>query len=312
MLRNVAVKFAAVVGMPLASFGRTVGKVVDNSRMSEGAQALEGEIERREQVENDLRDALRNRSRVEEELRSSLTREKLARAQAEASDAFKEVFIGILGHDLRNPLNTVLTTTRLMIMRGELPAESQKRLERVVASGVRMERMIAQLLDLARVRLAGGIPISLGENEDVTARVSRVLVEIRAAHPAREVEFRPDSPCVGRVDGDRFEQVVSNLLDNAIAHGDPSKPIRVAVRERGDSVCLSVQNDGSVIPAELMPVLFDPFKRGQIAESERTGGLGLGLYIADRIVSAHGGSIDVESSVENGTRFDVCFPRHHE
>jgi signal transduction histidine kinase len=111
-----------------------------------------------------VRHGNRERARAEEELRDCVQREKKAREQAEASDSFKEMFLGILGYDLRNPLNTVLTTARLMTMRGELPPDSHKRLERVIVTGVRMERMIEQLLDLARARPASGIPSAATSN----------------------------------------------------------------------------------------------------------------------------------------------------
>ena len=119
--------------------------------LQQRARSLESEIARRKELETALRDALRERTRIEEDLRASVKREQAARVRAEANDAFKEVFLGILGHDLRNPLNTVLTTARLMTMRRELPPESQKRLGRIITSGVRMQKMIEQILDVAPV-----------------------------------------------------------------------------------------------------------------------------------------------------------------
>ena len=114
---------------------------------------------------------------------------------------------------------------------------------------------------------------------------------------------------MGRVDADRFEQVVSNLLGNAIVHGDKERAITVTLETRGGVASLSVHNFGLPIEVELMPLLFDPFKRGQRPRENRPGGLGLGLYITERIVSAHGGTIAVESSLQGGTRFEAIFPR---
>jgi signal transduction histidine kinase len=279
------------------------------SMLQQRARSLESEIRHRNEVESALRDALHERSRIEEELRASLEREKEARALAEASDAFKEVFLGILGHDLRNPLNTVLTTARLMTMRCELPPESHKRLERVVVSGVRMERMIEQLLDLTRARLAGGIVVTRDAKQDLVPLVSKIVTELKVAHPTRTIDVRAEGACMAGVDADRFEQVVSNLLGNAIVHGDKERAITVTIDARGDSASLSVHNFGPPIEAELMPLLFDPFKRGQRPRENRPGGLGLGLYITERIVSAHGGAIVVTSSVQDGTRFEATFPR---
>src|SRR6202044_3440064 len=108
------------------------------SLLQQRVRSLEAEIAHRKELEETLRDALRERTKIEEDLRATVTREQTARVRAEASDSFKEVFLGILGHDLRNPLNTVLTTARMMTMRNELPPESTKRLTRIITSGVRM------------------------------------------------------------------------------------------------------------------------------------------------------------------------------
>jgi signal transduction histidine kinase len=277
------------------------------SLLQQRARALETEIQHRAALESALRDALAERSRAEEELRACIEREKDARAKAEASDAFKEMFLGILGHDLRNPLNTVLTTARLMTMRGELPPESKKRLERVVSSGVRMERMIGQLLDLTSARIAGGISVTRN-NQDLVPLVSKIVDEVRLASPERTIDVEVDGPCEACVDGDRFEQVASNLLGNAVRHGDPEKPIHVAVVPRGRVASLRVHNYGAPIDPAFMPLLFDPFKRGEKSQG-RSDGLGLGLYITERIVNAHGGRIEVESSVETGTCFEAVFPK---
>ncbi len=297
--------------IPTESFTRLEephARLREISMLQQRARSLESEIRQRKEVESALRDALRERSRIEEELRVSLEREKEARALAEASDAFKEVFLGILGHDLRNPLNTVLTTARLMTMRCELPPESHKRLERVVVSGVRMERMIEQLLDLTRARLAGGIAVTRGAPQDLVPLVSKIVTEMKGAHPTRAIELQAEGPCIARVDPDRFEQVVSNLLANSLTHGDKERAITVSLAARGEVAALVVHNFGPPIEPELMPLLFDPFKRGQRPRESRPGGLGLGLYITERIVSAHGGTISVESSVQKGTRFEALFP----
>jgi signal transduction histidine kinase len=272
------------------------------------ARLLENEIQYRKEIERSLREALEEKSRIEHELRAALQREHEARLQAEANDAFKEVFIGILGHDLRNPLNTILTTSRLMTMRRELAPDSQKRLDRVVSSGVRMQRMIDQILDMARDRLATGIFVTPGAEHDLVPLVRKIIDEIRLAHPEFSFELHANGPCRASVDPDRFEQVVSNLLGNAATHGDPERPISVALKERGELASLSVLNYGPPIDPESMPSLFDPFRRVRRPEA-RSEGLGLGLYISERIVNAHGGRIEVQSSPEDGTTFEALFPR---
>jgi signal transduction histidine kinase len=275
------------------------------SLLQQRAQALEHEINHRKELESALREALKQRSRVEEELRLYVVREREARAQAEASDAFKEEFIGVLGHDLRNPLATILATARLMARRGELSAESDKRLRRMVLSGERMQRMIEQILDMTRVRHGTGIVVTRRE-QDLHPLVSRIVDETRAAHPGRTIDLRAQA-CTAFVDGDRLEQVVSNLLANAVKHGDPDEPIEVAVVARDGVVSLSVHNHGAPIDPAFMPLLFNPFQRER--PQRHSDGLGLGLYISERIVDAHGGKIEVESTEKTGTRFEVILPQ---
>jgi signal transduction histidine kinase len=275
------------------------------SLLQQRARMLESEIQHRTELEAALRDALRERSRVEVELRAGVKREVVHRERAEASDAFKDMFLGILAHDLRNPLNTVLTTARLMQMRAELAAESVPRMARIVSSGVRMERLIDQLLDVARARLAGGIPVTLSQEHDLVPLVGTIVDELQVAHPERQIVLETAGACPVRVDADRFEQLISNLLGNAVTHGAPARPITVAVRSRQGVATASVHNFGAPIDPALVPTLFDPFRRGVRRDGN---GLGLGLYIAERIVSAHGGKIEVDSSVEAGTRFEAVFP----
>jgi signal transduction histidine kinase len=278
------------------------------SSLQERASLLESEVNYRKEIERVLREALKHKDRVECELRASLEREQAARLQAQANDAFKEVFLGILGHDLRNPLNTILTTSRLMTMRRELASDSQKRLDRVVASGLRMQRMIEQILDMARDRLVNGISVRPSAAQDIVPLISRIIDEIRLARPEFTIELHDQGPCRASVDPDRFEQVVSNLLGNAVTHGDPEEPIVIRVTERGDLVSLSVRNYGPPIDPQALPLLFDPFRRVRKGEGHSEG-LGLGLYISERIIKAHGGKIEVQSSAENGTHFEAVFPR---
>jgi PAS domain S-box-containing protein len=225
------------------------------------------------------------------------------------NEDFREIFLGILGHELRNPLNTILLTARLMVDSTELSAASAKSVQRQIASGVRMQRMIDQLLDLTRARLAGGIPIDRSASEkDLVSLVTKIVDEQRGAHPGRAIKLHVEGPCAARVDADRIEQVVSNLLGNALAHGDPDQPVTVVVKSSDHAVKIAVHNMGQPIDPEFLPLLFNPFARGE-KSAKRSDGLGLGLYISERIVSAHGGTLEVESSAEKGTRFEVTIPR---
>jgi signal transduction histidine kinase len=233
----------------------------------------------------------------------------LARArryeERERNETFKEVFIGMLGHDLRNPLSTILMTAQMMALRDELPPASALKVRRILTSGERMHRMIEQIL----TRTAGGIVVTRGEECDIVPLVARIVDELRVANQGRTIDLRTNGPVTASVDTDRVEQVLSNLLSNAIAHGDREKAVTVTMRQDDAVATIAVHNHGPPIAPELMPLLFNPFARGQKLGG-RSAGLGLGLYISERIVGAHGGRLEVESSVEGGTRFEVRIPRH--
>ena len=225
------------------------------------------------------------------------------------NDDFREMFLGILGHDLRNPLSTILTTARLLEMRPDTPAEVRKRLDRVTSSGVRMERMIEQLLDLTRARLTAGIPVKLSPVAiELAPLVGKIVAEVRVAHPTSRIEVRVEGDCSARVDPDRIEQVVSNLLGNAVVHGDATRPVQIVLSSRPTEVSFTVQNHGPPIAPAFLPLLFNPFSRAQEAPGP-SAGLGLGLYISERIIAAHHGKLSVQSSCEAGTSFEVTLPK---
>ena len=276
------------------------------SVLEQRSRLLETEIHSRKEIEHALRDALEQRARGQADLTESLRREEEARKTAEQSDAFKEVFISVLGHDLRNPLNTILTTTRLMALRGELGRDSAKRLDRVIKSGVRLQRMVEQILDMTRDRLAGGISLSRGFH-DLAPLVTKVAEGVQVAHPGHSLELRMQRSVVS-VDAERFEQVATTLIDNAVAHGDPERPVTVSVAERAGTTTFSVHNYGPAIDRESLDLLFDPFRRARKPVGH-SAGLGLGLYISARIALAHAGKLRVESSEGAGTLFELSIPR---
>ncbi len=275
--------------------------------LQQRAQLLEAEIQQRRVAEIKLREALREQQRVEEELRLSVKREQEARERAEHSDQFKELLVAVLGHELRNPLNTILMTTRLLQMR-DVPAENERRLSRLAASGLRMKRMIEQMLDLTRARLSGGIPVSCCDPRDIVALTLKAIEDLGTRYPAAQIELVAPSMCVIEVDGDRFEQVLVHLIGNALEYGDPARELVINIEPLGGTVSVRVRNYGPVIAPEFLPHVFDPFRRLQ-CDRARPGGLGIGLYICERIVHAHGGSMRVSSDEENGTCFEALFPR---
>lgn len=216
---------------------------------------------------------------------------------------FSEEFIGILGHDLRSPLSTVMLAAQRAHERA--CGSDRKDLERILRSSQRMERMIGQLLDLARARLAGGIPITR-TSANLCDVIEGVVDEVRAAHPDRAIAWSGSKDAVGEWDPDRVAQVVTNLVGNAIEHGDATWPVEVTLAAKGTELELRVRNLGPPIPPELQPHVFDPYRRGERTPGK---GLGLGLFISKMIVVAHGGTIDVASTAEEGTTFVVRLPR---
>lgn len=216
----------------------------------------------------------------------------------------RERFIGILGHDLRGPLGAILMAVELL---DELPEPHAGTVARLSRSAHRIDAMIRDMLDFARGRLAGGIPVARRPC-DLQTVCNQVVEEMQQAHPDRAIRFETAGDLRGRWDPDRVEQVVSNLVGNAIAHG--TGPVCVTARDDGDEVVTTVHNDGPPIPAEMLAILFEPFTRPDPdTDGARSKGLGLGLYIASEIVHAHRATISVTSMASQGTTVTIRWPR---
>lgn len=232
--------------------------------------------------------------------------ERAALSDERRTAELREQFIAVLGHDLRNPLTSVVTGADFLLELDPTPTQ-RKILERVVISGKRMARLIDDVLDFARGRLGGGMPVHPIEVEDVGFVVRHVVAEVAAAHPDRE--FRVQSDVVGAAwfDRTRVAQMLSNLVANAVEHGPPGEPVEVVADAPDGLIRFAVTNHGEPIDAELLPRIFHPYARGKGARPR--SGLGLGLYIASEIARAHGGAIHVASSAEQGTTFTAVIPR---
>ncbi len=219
----------------------------------------------------------------------------------------REQLIGIVGHDLRGPLSSILMGAGIMLKRGMLSPPDTKVTARIARSADRMQKMIAQLLDFTRARLGGGISID-PKPVELAAICAEVIAETETAHPARTVRLDAEGDTRGVWDRERLAQVVSNLIGNAIQHGKGETEIDVWLANEGDAVTLRVHNFGPAIPQELLPVIFDPFRRKRSLTAAKDEGLGLGLYICREIILAHRGEIAVQSSAAAGTTFTVRLP----
>ena len=212
----------------------------------------------------------------------------------------RDMYLGILGHDLRNPLNTIVAS--LYTLDRQLPEEARKVVSRMARSTQRMSRMIEQLLDFTRARLGEGITLDLssGDLRDIS---HAVVEELEAQHPNR-IRFEGKS-VPGRFDSDRLAQAVANLVSNALQHGSSGGPVDVRVTSSNGHGRLEVVNRGAPIPEEVRSTIFEPFRRAEGRQD--SSGLGLGLFIAREIVRAHGGTIEVEST-EDRTAFAIELP----
>ncbi len=235
-------------------------------------------------------------------------KQQLARELQERTETLRlnEMFVAVLGHDLRNPLSAIITSAHLLL-RGSEDKLVQEVAGRLLGSGKWMSRMINDMLDLARARLAGGIVLKR-EPCDFGSLVQRVVEEHRVASPGRRIEVRLEGDLKGEWDADRLAQVASNLIGNSLQHGERDAAVKVHVDgTREDAVVLSVANAGA-IPADVLPHVFDPFRGGQ-RQLGRSDGLGLGLYLVQQIVQAHEGSVEVQSGDAEHTLFRVTMPR---
>jgi PAS domain S-box-containing protein len=241
---------------------------------------------------------------ITEQRRASAERERLTR-ELEETLRLNEMFVAAVGHDLRNPLSAVIAGAQLIGKRSR-DLDALRLAATIYDGGKRMERMTGALFDLTRARLGGGLPIARTPL-DLKAVVERVFEEHRLAAPAHELALHVAGDLCGEWDGTRVEQLLSNLLGNAVQHGASEAAIEVHLSGTSpDHVVLSVRNGGT-IPEHVRPHLFDPFRRRH--GRHESDGLGLGLFIVQQIALSHDGRVEVDSSPASGTTFRVTMPR---
>jgi signal transduction histidine kinase len=227
-----------------------------------------------------------------------------------AAEKTRKTVLGVLGHDLRTPLGAVTLGADLLRQSEELGSHGKRIISQISLSAQNANQMVNDLLDLARCNLGAGIPVR-PENTDLTSICKSVVDELSIAHPEAKILFNKQGPLAGHYDPQRIAQAFSNLISNAVRHGDSHQPINVSLSSDGTRTFFSVHNHGEPIPSSVLSTLFDPegrYSRYSKNDEGVSSGLGLGLFIAAQIVEGHGGTIEVESTLEKGTLFRVGLP----
>jgi len=239
---------------------------------------------------------------IEAEENAQLTETALLQERETAE--LREQFIAVLGHDLRNPLFAISAGAEMLLRKHPDPA-IDVRVRNILGSAQRATRLVDDVLDFARGRLGKGIPVNIQPCADLTEAVQQVVTEIRNVHPQRTIHASIGDlqglPC----DRARIAQLLSNLLANAVAHGDPEGDIEVIAQVDHGALMLAVKNQGH-IPEAVLPHLFQPYSRPSASTPQ--AGLGLGLYIASQIAQSHGGHLHVASTAQSGTLFTFSLP----
>jgi signal transduction histidine kinase len=293
-------------GTGRAESGFTLDQMVAEYRALRASVIRLWAKEQGQPTQMDLEDLTRFNEAVDQSLAESITR------FTKDLDESKEMFLAILGHDLRTPLGAVMTSAKFMLETKELPEPHLTLTSRIVSASTRMNHMVGSLLDFTRSRLGGGIPIAVAEM-NMGKLVHDVVNEMSAAHPDRIIKVNARGALRGEWDCARISQVVANLIGNALEHGNARTIVKIEVLGDDKEITIAIQNRGPTIPEDELDGIFTAMKRKDAsniaASTGASANLGLGLYIADQIVQAHKGKIDVDSSEERGTTFTVHLPR---
>lgn len=253
---------------------------------------------------HDMRDMLRFNEAIDQALAESVA------SYTRAAQASRDIFLGILGHDLRTPLGAILLASDVLLRAEDLEERATKLSARIYSSVRRANRIVEDLLDFTRVHLGHGIPIQ-AEQVDLVPLCEQIVEEAAAFHLNADITLATCESAVGAFDAARVEQVFSNLISNAVHHGDKKSPISISIECVGNDVVFSVHNYGLPIPEDLLPTIFQPLQRYTLCEGPgqpASGGLGLGLHIVSEIVKAHKGTIEVDTGL-SGTTFTVRMPK---
>lgn len=249
-------------------------------------------------------DELEQLTRFNEAVDQAIT-ESVAR-YTEQVKGYTNLFMGMLGHDIRNPLGTITMSAELLVRSGQL---SRKAAEPIVNGARRIQGIVELIVDFSRAQSNGVMPITARES-DLRPLFDSVVAETQVRHPGSEFALRAEGQLTGVWDAGRLAQLLSNLLENAIAYGAQGQPIDIRLLGEGPTITFSVHNFGKAIPLEDRERVFEPRSRGAVDEQTAPNGLGLGLYICREIMRAHHGTLTLRSSDPEGTTFVARWPRH--
>ena len=249
----------------------------------------------------DLTSVRRFNESIDEALTTSITR------YSSQMDLYRDQFVGVLAHDLRNPLSAIKMGATVLTMAAENDQRHARVASNILRSAARMGRMIEDVLDFTRERLGGAIPLKR-ERMDLEQLCREVILEAKAAHDNVVLNCEFTGELTGEWDRDRLAQVLSNLIGNAIEHGDGDS-VSVVARGQSEDVVIEVHNTGVPIPIETLGTIFEPLVHRPLEGASARNNVGLGLFIARAIVTGHGGKVDVASSGDLGTTFTARLPR---
>jgi signal transduction histidine kinase len=230
-------------------------------------------------------------------------------AYAEQVNHSRDIFLAILGHDLRAPLQAVSMSTEILMRKTNLEGDALTCALHIKRGTRHMAVMVGDLLELVRSRLGKSLPIEPAPM-DLADTAREAIAQACAAQPQCDPRLSVEGDTQGVWDGRKLNQMLQNLIGNALQHGSNNSAVKLTLRGEADSVRLTVHNDGAPIPPEALPTIFDPLVRS--ADEELNGpttSLGLGLFIVREVVKAHQGTIDVSSNEADGTMFTVVLPR---
>jgi PAS domain S-box-containing protein len=227
------------------------------------------------------------------------------------ADEFRQLAAGVIAHDLRSPLSAVKLTSQTLLEHEALPQRAFQKVQLVVRNVDRMVKMLEWLLAYTQTEFGGGLSLEKGFT-DLEQICRDAISDVQTSRPDSEICFKAEGDCRGVWDRTRLTEVAVNLVGNALKHGEPGQPIHVLARDEGEQIALYVHNSGPPIPNELIPVIFEPFRRAENQGGSIEGSFGLGLYIVREIIAAHDGTVEVSSSLAEGTTFIVHLPRGEE